>query len=104
MLRAHSLTSPKPVQLFTRSMTGIQFIEFNRPIVYIWMRDGKYLYIGLGACGIRRIFANHPHINRDKVKEDDLITWTVYKTVKEAKQAERQLIRIHQPEYNVAKW
>jgi len=90
------------VIVIANNMKGKEYLNNKRPIVYTWTRAGKHLYVGIGLCGIGRIFGCHPHIRPDNVKEDDIISWTFYDSPEEAKRIERKLIRQHQPAYNKA--
>ena len=89
--------------MFTPSryaLTGAQFLEYKRPLVYVWKRGDEYMYVGLGACGVGRMFGTHPCLKH--IRETDTLSWTFFETVEEAKRVERRLIANYKPAHNVA--
>ena len=102
--KSQKLSEPvsMPELLITCRLSGVQFHETRKPIVYIWKRKDEYLYIGLGACGISRILCNHEHINAKNVEIQDEILWIYLDTIEQARKKEYDLIREHKPRYNIA--
>lgn len=79
---------------------GKSYIENIKPMVYLWMRDDEYLYIGSTKYGMSRIY-NHNVINRkEKIQDRDIIHLIEIDTIEEAKILEQKLISEHKPRYN----
>ena len=77
---------------------GADFLALHRPIVYIWYRGRKILYVGMSFYGIARIFASHHRLKN--VQLDDTITVWFFDNEAEARETERALIEHFQPKFN----
>lgn len=85
----------------THAMTGVEYLEHTRPMVYAWKRKDEYLYIGCCVSGLTRIFnTKHHAIRRDKIRKEDTIVWMYFDNKTEMSQTEIKLIREHNPKYN----
>lgn len=94
------MTIPTPSVEGECLITGEEFISHTRPVVYVWKRGDEYLYIGMSAIGIGRLFRRHNHINPESVRKEDTISWTFFESRLLAARKELELIREHKPILN----
>lgn len=79
---------------------GSDVRQWLQPCVYVFLRDGRALYVGYSSTGIARALAKR-HLSGWKAREecDQLKVWTC-RNAKDAKELEDILIGRLQPLYN----
>ncbi len=82
------------------SLPAADYNRMRRPILYMWEREGKPLYIGISVNGVARPFGFHHVLSRMK-PTDNLYVWS-FSTEFALKTVEAELIREFAPELNTA--
>lgn len=87
-------------------LSGADILLLRMPLVYMWFRDGKCLYVGKCISGFERVVSRGHHIigTVDKVWPDD--TFRFYflvdgETEDDLDEAEKRFIREYSPLYNI---
>ena len=81
------------------NLTGAQVIALRRPVVYLWIREGKILYIGKGDSGLHRpLQPNHHRLVDMRPLDEVRLCWCL--TAGDACALERKLILKHKPPMN----
>ena len=79
--------------------TGDAFRLFCGPIVYLFLRDGKPLYIGMSSAGLSRPGGRVHHKAAARDQADQVKTWSC-RTVRDARKLEAILIHQLKPSMN----
>ena len=78
---------------------GSDFLAIQKPAVYLWIRDGTILYVGIATQGGRRIFYKHHKIKHVQ-PEDEIIVWSM-PTLAAARKAEKIILANVRPPMNL---
>jgi len=92
----------EPFSPYTPDVTinGEQFNTLTSPVLYIWWREGKALYVGTSLKGFGR-FADHHVIGRkEEVLSTDTLDFT-WMEIEKARKLESELIQELRPKYNI---
>lgn len=79
--------------------TGDAFRLFCGPIVYLFMREGKPLYIGMSSSGLARPGGRVHHKSLARDQADQVKTWSC-RTTRDARKLESILIDQLRPPMN----
>jgi hypothetical protein len=80
---------------------GEHVFRLRAPIVYVWLRGEKALYVGSGASGIARPFLHCHHRLRGMLATDRLVIWAC-QSRSEALNLEARLVDTLRPKFNTA--
>lgn len=78
-------------------------VNYARPIVYTFIRDGKCIYVGMSVDGIGRPLS-HSHKMRKIIKPGDKLEIIFVDTAIEATWLEKAMIEKFEPIHNDLKW
>ena len=82
----------------TSTLTGKQLLDWMRPCVYAWRRNGQWLYVGQSVRGLSRLGGHHAVSLNDILPTDELLMWHVDHA--ERIRLEAELIVVNRPLYN----
>jgi len=77
------------------------FTDFRRPCVYLYSKAGEIIYVGKSKCGLFRVFDSKRDNHSMAQREADTIRVLWFDQPGEASTMERDLIRKHQPKFNI---
>ena len=83
------------------TFTGREFkSKFCSPIVYCWIRNGEYLYVGASGEGFQRTTSKlHRVMARENIEDTDIVEIHYFNSKEDALRAEHDLQQEHDPLY-----
>lgn len=85
------------------TLTGKEFkAQYRSPIVYAWMRDSEYLYVGKCYYGVDRLAYDKLHdiLKSDRIQDTDTIEIYYFESNEDCLAYERYMIKEHTPKFN----
>ena len=82
------------------SLSGKEYKDLLKPMIYIWKRKDIYLYVGKSIRGFRRLLSYHHVLSNYDIEDDDIFETILCSSNLESEILERDLIKSYKPVYN----